>query len=136
MTRRSECPISFALDVFGDRWSLLVVRDMVLYGHRHFRDFQAADEGIATNILASRLSRLVEQGVITKARDPEHGSRRVYTITAKGLDLLPVLIEMIVWSARHDPETPVRADWLERARFDREGLIDELAESARTARRA
>ena len=132
--RRSECPIAFALDVVGDRWSLLIVRDIALYGRRHNRQFQGAGEGIATNILASRLRLLVDQGILHRARDPDSGRRRIYTLTDKGLDLLPLLVEMIVWSARHDPETPVPESYLTRATQDRAGLVQELRERALAAR--
>lgn len=129
--RRSECPIAFALDIFGDRWTLLVIRDMALYGRRHYSDFASAEEGIATNILASRLELLVDRGIVEKSRDPDHGSRRLYSLTDKGIDLLPLLVEMIVWSAKHDPASPVTADFLRRATRGRGQLLAELRRSAR-----
>ncbi len=130
--RRSPCPIAFALDLFGDRWTLLVVRDMALKGKSHFHEFENAGEGIATNILADRLKLLVEYGVVEKARDPEKGSRRIYRLTEKGLDLLPVLLEMIVWSGKHDPETGVSADYLDRATRRRQSMLRDLRAAART----
>ena len=95
--RRSPCPIAFALDLFGDRWSLLIVRDIALEGKRYFHEFESAGEGIATNILTDRLKLLVDSGILEKARDPAKGSRRIYRLTEKGLDLLPILLDMIVW---------------------------------------
>lgn len=129
--RRSPCPIAFALDLFGDRWTLLVIRDIATYGRRRFSEFEAAGEGIATNILADRLKLLVAEGVLKKQRDPEHGSRRLYSLTEKGVDLLPILLEMIVWSARHDPDSPVGADFYRRATEDREALLEEMRGLAR-----
>ena len=126
MARRSECPIAYGLDFFGDRWSLLIVRDIALHGKRHYREFEMAGEGIATNILADRLKGLVRAGIVEKRRDPAHGSRRIYRLTTKGLDLLPVIVEIIVWSAKYDPDSPVSRDYLRRASVDREGLLEEL----------
>jgi DNA-binding HxlR family transcriptional regulator len=131
--RRSECPIAYGLDVFGDKWSLLIVRDIAIHGQHHYRQFEEAGEGIATNILAGRLKRLVEGGIVEKVRDPEHGSRRIYRLTHKGLDLLPIIIEIIVWSAKHDPDSPVTKDFLRRATDDRESLLAEMRATAMRA---
>lgn len=110
--RRSDCPIAFSLDVFGDRWSLLVVRDLVFKGRKSFGEFLAAGEGIATNVLTDRLERLESAGVITKRRDPDKGTKFVYALTERGIDLVPLLLEMIAWSARHDSRTPVSKKFL------------------------
>lgn len=98
---RSLCPISLALDLFGDSWSLLVVRDLMFKGISGYNGFLAAGEGIATNVLSDRLAKLEAAGVIEKRRDPEDGRRFVYRLTAKGGDLAPVLVSMVLWSARH-----------------------------------
>ncbi len=128
--RRSECPIAFGLDFFGDKWSLLIVRDIAMYGRQHYGQFEDAGEGIATNILASRLKKLVESGIVEKIRDPEHGSKRIYRLTQKGIDLLPVIVEIIVWSAKHDPKSPVSKAYLRRATRDRAGLLSEMRRNA------
>lgn len=130
MERRSECPISYGLDFFGDRWSLLIVRDIALKGKKHYGEFAEAGEGIATNILASRLKHLLESGIIEKHPDPAHGSKRIYRLTEKGIDLLPVILEIIVWSAKHDPESPVTRAYLDRATCDRKGLLKEMRAAA------
>lgn len=101
--RRSRCPIAASLDLLGDRWTLLVLRDMVFRGHRHFQQFAASPEGIATNTLAERLDRLEQAGVIRKERDPEDGRRNRYVLTEEGLDAIPLLIDLIVWGAKLDP---------------------------------
>jgi DNA-binding HxlR family transcriptional regulator len=100
--RRSGCPVSVALDLFGDRWSLLIVRDIMVRGYRTFREFQRSGEGIATNVLADRLRRLEAGGVIT--REPAGGDGRSlhYRLTPKGIALAPVLLEMLIWGARHE----------------------------------
>lgn len=128
--RRSECPIAFALDLLGDRWSLLIVRDIALKGNRYFHEFENAGEGIATNILSDRLKLLVHNGILAKARDPDKGSRHIYRLTEKGLDLLPLLLEMIVWSGKHDPETVVTRDFLERATNRRKTLLKDWRAAA------
>jgi DNA-binding HxlR family transcriptional regulator len=124
--RRSGCPIAYSLDLFGDRWTLLILRDMVLDGKRYYRDFLEAGEGIATNVLADRLTRLEEAGLVTKERDPEDAKRNVYTLTEKGLDTLPILLEMIAWGATHDPQSPVPPEFTERVKRDRDGMIAEI----------
>lgn len=98
-----KCPVTFAMDVFGDKWSLLIVRDLLLKGKRHFGDFLQSSERISTNILADRLAKLERHGLITKERDSSSGRKVIYRATQKARDLLPILLEIIVWSAKHDP---------------------------------
>ncbi len=99
--RRSDCPLNATLEIVGDRWSLLIVRDLLFKGHTAYRDFLDGGERIATNVLADRLRRLAVEGLIEKGRDPADGRRLVYRLTPKGLGLAPVLVEMILWGARH-----------------------------------
>src|SRR6184192_3140981 len=99
--RRSDCPLNATLEVLGDRWSLLIVRDLMFKGRTTYKDFLAGGEGIAINVLADRLRRLEAEGVIEKGRDAADARRLVYRLTAKGLALAPVLVEMIVWGAGH-----------------------------------
>jgi len=100
--RRSLCPVSISLELFGDRWSLLIVRDLMVRGLRTFKDFQQSGEGIATNILADRLEKLTAAGII-EAEEEESDARRVnYRLTEKGIDLAPVLLEILIWGARHE----------------------------------
>jgi DNA-binding HxlR family transcriptional regulator len=133
VTRRSECPIAYALDLVGDRWTLLVIRDIAIQGKRHYSEFESGPEGISTNILADRLDRLVSAGIVEKSRDARDGKRRVYRLTPKGVDLLPILVEMIVWSGKHDPESPVTAQFLRRAADERESILAEYRERATRA---
>lgn len=99
---RSGCPIGLALDIFGDSWSLLIIRDMMFRGKETFDDFEKAGEGIATNILADRLSRLEAAGILHRRRSQVDARRFVYRLTKKGIELAPVLTELILWSARHE----------------------------------
>ncbi|MEE8427609.1 MAG: helix-turn-helix domain-containing protein [Woeseiaceae bacterium] len=103
--QRSTCPIRYSLDLFGDRWTLLVLRDLVLHGKTHFGDFLASDERIASNILADRLARLECAGIITRRTDPDDRRRQVCRITEKGLTLTPVLLEIAAWGASNDRQT-------------------------------
>ncbi len=100
--RRSGCPVSISLEMLGDRWSLLIVRDMMVRGYRTFKDFQQAGEGIATNILADRLRKLEAAGIVTAEAAVTDGRRVNYRLTEKGIGLAPVLLELLVWAARHE----------------------------------
>ena len=100
--RRSGCPISLALELFGDPWTLLIVRDVMFKARRTFKEFQAAGEGVASNILSDRLGRLEAAGILASEPDPADARRVLYGLTPKGADLAPVLVEIILWSARHE----------------------------------
>ena len=105
---RSACPIAGALDLLGDRWTLLVVRDLLLYDKRRFAEFLSSPEGIATNILADRLDRLERCGLVERRVDPNRRTRVEYHPTARGWDLASVLRELIRWGQRHVPGTAKR----------------------------
>jgi len=106
-TIRSGCPINLTLEVLGDRWSLILIRDIMFGNRRHFRELLAgSEERIASNILADRLKRLVAHGILSKRDDPAHKQKAVYSLTEKGIELLPVLIQMGAWGRRHLPTTP------------------------------
>src|SRR3979490_817433 len=100
--RRSGCPLNASVEILGDRWSLLIIRDMMLRGFRSFKEFLESYERIATNILADRLRKLEAYGIFTTARDQSDGRRLIYSLTAKGIDLAPVLTEMVLWAAAHE----------------------------------
>ena len=100
---RSYCPINLSLEVFGDRWTLLVLRDMMFGGKRHFREFLQSEEVIASNILAKRLELLVAEGIVTKADDPTHKQKAIYSLTEKGIALLPIIVQIGAWGSRYVP---------------------------------
>ena len=127
--RRSDCPISFALDILGDKWTLLVIRDLVFMRKRHFRDFLASPENIASNILASRLKTLEARGIVSRRPDPASARKVIYELTAKGADLVPVLLELIRWGANYDPKTAAPESFTRRIAEDRERLIAEIRSS-------
>jgi DNA-binding HxlR family transcriptional regulator len=127
--RRSDCPINFALQTFGDSWSLLVIRDLMFTERCTYSEFLNAEEGMATNILADRLSRLRHAGIIALSG---RGKGARYALTDKGLDLLPAMLQLIAWSARYDTLTAVPSDFAARIRRDPAGLDRELRERLRT----
>lgn len=100
--RRSGCPLNASVEMLGDRWSLLIIRDMMLLGYRSFKEFLNSHERIASNILADRLLRLENYGIIASARDPCDGRKQIYSLTPKGLGLAPVLTEMVLWAAAYE----------------------------------
>jgi len=100
--RRSDCPLNASVEMLGDRWSLLIVRDMMLRGFRTFKEFMECYEGIATNILTDRLRKLIAYGIVTAEPDPSDGRKLIYLLTEKGIDLAPVLTEMVLWAAAHE----------------------------------
>lgn len=100
---RSYCSINLALELFGDKWTLLIIRDMMLGGKRHFREILQSDEKISSNILTDRLNMLEREGVITKQSDSSHKQKIIYSLTEKGIDLLPVIVAMAQWSLLHEP---------------------------------
>jgi len=101
-SRRSACPLNASVEMLGDRWSLLILRDMMLRGFRSYKEFLDSHEHIATNILADRLRKLEAYGIIAAKPDPADGRKLIYSLTAKGIDLAPVLTEMVLWAARHE----------------------------------
>ena len=99
---RSGCPLNVSVEILGDRWSLLIIRDMMLRGFRSYTQFLDSYERIATNILAHRLKKLEGYGIIATQQDPLDGRKLIYTLTEKGMDLAPVLTEMVLWAAAHE----------------------------------
>jgi DNA-binding HxlR family transcriptional regulator len=100
--RRSGCPLNASVEILGDRWSLLIIRDIMLRGFRTYKEFLESYERIATNILADRLRKLMAHGIITTQRNPLDGRKVIYSLTPKGIDLAPVLTEMVLWAAAHE----------------------------------
>jgi DNA-binding HxlR family transcriptional regulator len=114
---RSGCPINLTLEVLGDRWSLIVIRDIMFGNRRHFRELMTrSDEGIASNVLAARLKRLLEAGLLSKSANPAHKQKAVYSLTEAAIELVPLLAQMGAWGRRHMPASPelsIRAQLLE-----------------------
>lgn len=98
---RSNCPLNLSLESIGDKWTLLIIRDIMFKGKRHFNELLNIDEGIASNILTTRLQNLEKIGVVLKTKDPNHKQKNVYTLTEAGIELLPILYEMAKWSIKY-----------------------------------
>lgn len=114
-TTRSGCPINLSLEIFGDRWTLIVLRDMIFGGSRHFRELLNNQEGISSNILADRLEMLVQQGLLTRSGDPSHKQKVIYSLTEPAIELVPVLVQLGAWGTRNlepDAESAARANAL------------------------
>lgn len=124
-TRRSNCPVNITLETLGDSWSLIIVRDLMLMGRKTFNEFLNADEGIATNILTERLQRLEANGIVSKRQDPEDGRRIVYRLTKKGIDLAPLMAEMMLWAAQYENATS-HPEMLDSLRNNREQFIEDI----------
>lgn len=125
-SKRSFCPISSALDLLGDKWSLLIVRDIALLGKNTFKEFLESNEKIATNILSDRLSRLEAQGIVSKSDHPHNKVVKVYRLTQKGLDLLPILFDVVLWSDKYLEIAKEGHALAGEIRKDRQGLLERL----------
>jgi DNA-binding HxlR family transcriptional regulator len=114
---RSGCPINLTLEVLGDRWSLIIIRDLMFGNRRHYRELlNQSEEGIASNVLADRLKRLTDAGLISRTSDPSHKQKGIYSLTDPAIQLVPLLAQMGAWGRRHRPvskELSIRAEILE-----------------------
>ncbi len=124
--RRSACPLNASLEAIGDQWSLLIVRDLLLKNRCRYGEFLNAEEGVSTNILADRLRRLESHGIVDSHPDPSDARKRVYQLTPKGRDLAPVLVELIIWGARHH-RTDASPTLITHMESDREAFLASLA---------
>ena len=130
----NKCPITFALDIFGDKWSLIILRDILFKKKKYYGEFLKSAEKISTNILASRLLKLETEGLISKTQDPDNLSKYIYQLTRKGKDLLPIMLDMVEWSVKYNPQLEVPSNiiggappnLLTRLHEDRETLINEI----------
>lgn len=132
MTKRTTddwhgCPIRYGAAIFGDHWCLLILRDLMFKGAQYYADFVNADEGISTNILAARLVKLEDEGMLQKRPDPEHGKRFIYSLTDKGLGLIPAMLEIIDWAEVWDDQTEVPPKFATRLRQNRASLARKIA---------
>jgi len=122
---RSDCPISCSLDVFGDKWSLLIIRDIMLRGKLSYSEFLDSEEKIATNILSNRLNVLVNEKILTKKISPENKSKYIYSLTEKGIDLVPIVIEIMDWGAKYNENSP-RRELGKRIQNEKSKVVEEL----------
>ena len=128
MKKRSDCPISCSLDIWGDKWSLLIIRDLISNRRCRYTDFLKSEEGIATNILATRLQSLEENKIIEKIADLDGKSKGFYKLTPMGIDLLPILIEIDLWSEKYFPIPEDIKTILQEVKKDKAGYISKVIE--------
>ena len=128
--KRSDCPISCSLDVFGDKWSLLIIRDIMLRGKVSYSEFLCSEEKIASNILVNRLGVLEAEDMVVKEVSPVNKSKFVYRLTQKGIDLLPIVIEIMDWGAKYNLNCP-RKELGKKIKKDKAAVIKELSQSLR-----
>ena len=128
MEVRSHCPINFTLEHFGDKWSFLIIRDLMFNGKRHYNEFLEAGEKVSTSVLGDRLKKLEEMGIITRGEDKVKKSRIRYSLTQKGIELLPILLEMIIWGGINDELTESPKEFTDQALGNREALLKEIRE--------
>ncbi len=129
--RKSDCAINFSLENIGDPWSMLIARDIVFLGKRTFGEFLASDERIGTSVLADRLSTLEKKGILIKNSNKIDKRKEEYSLTEKGLDLIPILLDLTEWGASYDPETGASKKWVNAIRTKRGMLIKKIEELVR-----
>ncbi|KAB1155149.1 helix-turn-helix transcriptional regulator [Tenacibaculum aiptasiae] len=125
-TNRSNCPISYALDLLGDKWSLLIIRDLVFDQKKFYKEFLQSKEKIATNILSDRLKRLEKAGLIESRVYEKLRTQKVYSLTEKGKDLIPVLVELILWSVKHEEGLAVTEEFVQKATEYRNEVVQNI----------
>ncbi len=127
--RKSDCPINYSLEIFGDNWTLLIIRDIMFFDKTCYGDFYESAEGIATNILADRLRFLISEKILKKLVSPKNKSKFIYRLTQKGIDLMPTVLDLVEWGAKYNRDTFPKKfmTWL---RKDREGLMKHYREKA------
>jgi len=125
INHRSNCPISYTLDIFGDKWTFLVLRDIMFYNRTRFKDFMP-NERIATNILADRLGKLEGAELITKERDPKLKNQYIYSVTSTGESLLPLLVEMTLWGLEYDPNSLASKEFIKRSKNEKVKVMREI----------
>jgi DNA-binding HxlR family transcriptional regulator len=130
---RSDCPVSLSLEIWGDRWSLLIVRDLLIAKSCTYGDFLKSAEGIATNILASRLFLLEENKIITKMEHPDSKAKVLYRLTRKGIDLLPLIIEINIWAEKHATVSNENKEMIKAVKADRAGYIKAVTKTLEKA---
>ena len=124
------CPIRYALGVFGDKWSLLIIRDIMLKGRTSYGAFQNAGEGISTSVLADRLNHLEAQGIVGKHKDEAHGKKFIYSLTQKGKDMVDIVFAIISWAEKYDEKTLVEPDFIQAMQQEPEQLKQRVLNQA------
>ena len=133
--RRSTCPINYSVEIFGDKWMLLLLRDLMFNGKNSFLEFRASAEKISTAVLTEKLNTLLNEGVVSKITSPKNASKFLYLLTDKGIELVPIMVEILNWGSRHNPDGGPKP-LLDRIKQSKKKLIIELQEKLRSERRS
>lgn len=129
--RRSTCPINYSVEIFGDKWMLLLLRDIMFNGKNSFLEFRAADEKISSAVLTEKLNILLNEGIVSKVTSPKNASKFLYLLTDKGIELVPVMVEMLNWGSRYNPDGGPKT-WLDRIKQNKKKAITELQDELRS----
>ena len=130
--KRSDCPISCSLDIFGDKWSLLIIRDLMFNDKSTYNDFLKSSEGIATNILATRLKGLEENGIVEKLAHPASKAKNLYRLTPKGIDLLPIILEVYIWADKYLNVPASLKALIKEAKNDKDNFVKQLSQKLKS----
>lgn len=133
--RRSTCPINYSVEIFGDKWMLLLLRDIMFNGKNSFLEFRASDEKISSAVLTEKLNLLLDEGIVSKVTSPKNASKFLYLITDKGIELVPVMVEILTWGSRYNPDGGPKT-WLERIKQNKKKAIAELQDELRSQLRS
>ncbi|MEM7037278.1 MAG: helix-turn-helix domain-containing protein [Bacteroidota bacterium] len=133
LEKRSECPISYSLDLLGDKWTMLILRDIALNDKHFFKDFMEAGEGVATNVLSDRLKMLEAQGIVRSKKYAPKKTMKYYALDEKGIELIPILIELWTWGAKNDPQTVVKPETVTKRLGRKAEIIEAVQVAARAA---
>lgn len=128
--RRSTCPINYSVEIFGDKWMLLLLRDIMFNGKNSFLEFRASDEKISSAVLTEKLNILLNEGIVSKVTSPKNASKFLYLITDKGIELVPVMVEILKWGSRYNPDGGPKT-WLDRIKQNKKKAITELQDELR-----
>lgn len=135
MEKRSTCPINYSVEIFGDKWMLLLLRDIMFNGKNSFLEFRASEEKISSAVLTEKLNTLLEEGIVSKVTSPKNASKFLYLITEKGIELVPIMVEFLDWGSRHNPDGGPKL-WLDRIKQNKKKAITELQDKLRSVRRS
>ena len=133
--RRSPCPINYSVEIFGDKWMLLILRDLMFNGKNSFLEFRASAEKISSAVLTEKLNTLLEQGIVSKVTSPKNASKFLYLITDKGIEMVPIMVEFLNWGSRYNPNGGPK-QLLDQIKKNKEKVITELQDKLRSERRS
>jgi len=133
--RRSTCPINYSVEIFGDKWMLLILRDIMFNGKNSFLEFRASNEKISSAVLTEKLNTLLSEGIVSKVTSPKNASKFLYLITDKGIELVPVMVELLNWGSTYNPDGGPKP-MLDRIKQNKKKMISDLQDKLRSERRS